>query len=40
MIVNVAEMPLNFTPVAPMNPEPVIVTGVPLIPLVGVKLVT
>ena len=36
--VNEDAMPLNLTELAPVNPVPVIVTLVPMIPLVGVKL--
>ena len=32
-----AEVPLNFTAVAPVKPEPLIVTLVPTGPLVGAK---
>lgn len=35
-----AEVPLNLTAVAPVNPEPLIVTAVPDAPLVGEKEVT
>src|ERR1700694_670820 len=31
-------VPLNATPVAPVNPDPVITTEVPITPLVGLKL--
>jgi hypothetical protein len=37
--VNVADLPLNFTAVAPVRLVPVIVTEVPTGPLVGVKVV-
>jgi hypothetical protein len=37
--VNVAEIPLNFTPVALLKLVPLIVTEVPTGPLVGLKLV-
>jgi hypothetical protein len=37
LIVNVADVPLNFTPVAAVNPVPFTVTDVPTGPLVGVK---
>jgi hypothetical protein len=36
---NVAAVPLNMTAVAPVNPLPLIVTGVPTVPLEGLKLV-
>jgi hypothetical protein len=38
--VNEAVVPLNFTAVAPVNAVPVIVTLVPIAPLVGEKLIT
>ncbi len=37
--VYVAAVPLNFTALALVNPVPVITTGVPTGPLVGLKLV-
>ena len=37
-IENVADVPLNFTLVAPVKPLPVSVTLVPAVPLVGEKL--
>ena len=39
LTVNVAEVPLNVTAVAPVKLPPVIVTRVPARPLAGVKLV-
>jgi hypothetical protein len=36
-IVNGADIPLNFTPVAHVNPVPVMVTAVPNVPLAGEK---
>ncbi len=37
--VNVADVPLKVTPVAPVKPLPVMVTLVPTVPLTGVKVV-
>ena len=36
--VKLAVVPLNFTAVAPVNPEPLMVTLAPTAPLVGVRL--
>ena len=38
VMVKVAAVPLNLTDVAPVNVVPVIVTGVPTVPLAGAKL--
>jgi hypothetical protein len=40
LIANVADVPLNFTPVAAVNPVPFTVIEVPTGPLVGVKPLT